>query len=102
MIDFRKLAQAGAHFGHQTSRWNPKMASYIWGQRNGVHLIDVSKTASQLEKAAQFLESMAAQGKQILWVGTKKPAQSVINRVGSTLKMPNVTYRWIGGTLTNN
>jgi small subunit ribosomal protein S2 len=101
MIDFRQLAKAGVHFGHQTARWNPKMASYIWGQRNGVHLIDVSKTAYQLEKAAQFLTSLVAEGKQVLWVGTKKPAHEAINNVGALLKMPHVTHRWIGGTLTN-
>ena len=102
MIDFKALAKAGVHFGHQTARWNPKMAPYIWGQRSGIYLIDVSKTASQLEKAAQFLESVAAQGRQILWVGTKKPAQPAINKVGAKLNMPFVTHRWIGGTLTNN
>jgi small subunit ribosomal protein S2 len=78
------------------------MAPYIWGQRSGIYLIDVSKTANQIEKAAQFLQSIAAQGKQILWVGTKKPAQGVVGKVGQSLKMPYVTYRWIGGTLTNN
>lgn len=102
MIDFKQLAKAGVHFGHQTSRWNPKMAPYIWGQRSGIYLIDVSKTANQLEKAAQFLKTIASQGKQILWVGTKKPAQSSVGKVGTMLKMPFVNYRWIGGTLTNN
>jgi small subunit ribosomal protein S2 len=101
MIDFKKLAKAGVHFGHQTARWNPKMASYIWGHRSGIHLIDVSKTASQMEKAGKFLESVAAEGKQILWVGTKKPAQNAVSQAG-VAKMPFVTHRWIGGTLTNN
>lgn len=101
MIDFKQLAKAGVHFGHQTSRWNPKMAPYIWGSRSGIHLIDVSKTAQQIEKAAKFLEDVAAQGKQILWVGTKKQAQNAIAQV-APLKMPHVTHRWIGGTLTNN
>jgi small subunit ribosomal protein S2 len=101
MIDFKQLAKAGVHFGHQTSRWNPKMAPYIWGSRSGIHLIDVAKTANQAEKAAKFLESVAAQGKQILWVGTKKQAQAAIAQA-EKLKMPVVTHRWIGGTLTNN
>ena len=101
MVDFKDLAKAGVHFGHQTSRWNPKMAPYIWGHRNGVHLIDVSKTAVMLERAAKFLESVAAQGKQILWVGTKKPAQAFVAQARD-VKMPSVTHRWIGGTLTNN
>lgn len=101
MIDYRKLIAAGAHFGHQKSRWSPKMAPYIWGYKNGVHLIDVSKTANQLEKAAQFLENIAAQGKSILWVGTKKPAQQIIATTANGLKMPYVNHRWIGGTLSN-
>ncbi len=101
MIDFRKLITAGVHFGHQTSRWSPKMKPYIWGHKNGVHLIDVSKAAIQLEKAAQFLENVASEGKAILWVGTKKPAQQSIKDVAATLKMPFVSHRWIGGTLSN-
>lgn len=102
MIDYRKLVAAGVHFGHQKSRWSPKMAPYIWGYKNGVHLIDVSKTASQLEKAAQFLEKTAAAGKSILWVGTKKPAQAIITSTATELKMPFVSHRWIGGTLSNH
>ena len=101
MIDFRRLIKAGTHFGHQTSRWSPKMAPYIWGHKNGVHLIDVSKTAHQLEKAAKFLESISAQGKSVLWVGTKKPAQAIIYTTATHLNMPYVNHRWIGGTLNN-
>lgn len=102
MIDFRLLVKAGVHFGHQSSRWCPRMAPYIWGKKNGVHLIDVSKTAHQLEKAAKFLESVAAEGQTILWVGTKKPAQAGIKQAAGVCGMPSVTHRWIGGTLTNN
>ena len=102
MIDFRMLIQAGVHFGHQSSRWCPRMAPYIWGQKGGVHLIDVSKTAAQLEKAAKFLESVAAEGKAILWVGTKKPAQATMQAAASLSRNSFVTHRWIGGTLTNN
>lgn len=101
MIDFKKLVKAGVHFGHQTSRWLPKMAPYIWGSRNNIHLIDVSKTAQQLERAAQFLQEVAAEGKQILWVGTKKPARAIVQEVASKLDMPYVNHRWIGGTLSN-
>ena len=101
MIDFKDLIKAGLHFGHQTARWNPKMARYIWGNRNGIHLIDVSKTANQLEQAAKFLESVAAQGSQILLVGTKKPAQQAIVTTAKALNMPHVSDRWVGGTLTN-
>jgi len=75
MIDFKKLVKEGVHFGHLTSRWVPKMKPFIWGVKNKVHLIDVSKTALQMEKAAEFLKEVAAENKQILWIGTKKPAQ---------------------------
>jgi small subunit ribosomal protein S2 len=101
MIDLKKLVEAGVHYGHQTSRWSPRMAPYIWGKKNKVHLIDVSKTAIQLEKAAKFLEDVAAQGKQILWVGTKRSAQDIVHQVGLRTDMPSVTHRWIGGTLSN-
>jgi len=101
MIDFKLLVKAGVHFGHQSSRWHPRMAPYIWGQKNGVHLIDVSKTAHQLEKAAQFLESVATEGKTVMWIGTKKPAQVAAYEAGIASRMPFVTHRWIGGTLTN-
>lgn len=101
MIDFRSLVKAGVHFGHQTARWNPKMRAYIWGHKNKVHLIDVSKTAHQLEKSAKFLEKVVSEGREILWVGTKKPAQVVIHETAIKLGMPYVTHRWIGGTLSN-
>lgn len=98
---FESLIKSGIHWGHQKSRRNPKMDPYIWGTKNSVSLIDISKTAHQLEKAAKFLESVAAEGKQILWVGTKKPAQDVIHAAATALKMPYVTHRWIGGSLSN-
>jgi small subunit ribosomal protein S2 len=101
MIDFRELIKVGSHFGHQTARWCPKMAPYIWGHKNKVHLIDVSKTAFQLEKSAKFLEGVAAEGKTILWVGTKKPAQNAVSQVAASVDMPYVNHRWIGGTLSN-
>jgi len=101
MIEFRDLIQAGLHFGHQKSRWCPKMAPYIWGHRNGIHLIDVSKIAFNLEKSAKFLESVAAKGETILWVGTKKSAKSMIESIGQNLNMPYVSHRWVGGTITN-
>jgi small subunit ribosomal protein S2 len=102
MIDFRSLVKAGVHFGHQTTRWCPKMAPYIWGSKNNVHLIDVSKTAIQMERAAKFLHDIAAEGKQIMWVGTKKAARDVVTKAGSDLHQPYVYHRWIGGTLSNN
>lgn len=101
MIELKKLIAVGAHFGHQTSRWCPKMERYIWGQKNSVHLIDVSKTAQEMEKAAQFLKDVAAQGKNILWIGTKKAAQDAMRSSAIDLNMPYVTHRWVGGTLSN-
>ena len=101
MIELEKLFKAGVHFGHQKRRWCPKMEPYIWGYKNKVHLIDISKTAQQLERSALFLKDLASQGKAILWVGTKKPAQEIIKAVATKLDMPYVSHRWIGGTLSN-
>lgn len=101
MVDLKELIAAGVHFGHQTWRWNPKMKPYIWGSKNGVHLIDVSKTAFLLEKAARFLEEVASSGKPILFVGTKKAARQPVAEIAQKFDIPFVTHRWIGGTLTN-
>ena len=101
MIDFRQLIDVGLHFGHQKSRWCPKMEPYIWGHRGGVHLIDISKTAHALQKTAAFLETVVARGETVLWVGTKKPAKEFIAQVGLATGMPYVDYRWVGGTITN-
>lgn len=95
------LIKAGVHFGHHTARWNPKMAPYVWGSKSSIHLVDVSKTAFFLERAAKFLETVAADGKQILWVGSKKAAQETITDIAKDLNMPYVSHRWVGGTLTN-
>ena len=98
---YKKLIDAGVHFGHQASRWSPKMEPYIWGTKNKIHLIDVSQTAHQLERAASFLNEVALKGQQILRVGTKKSAQGVVREVASKLDMPYVDHRWVGGTLSN-
>lgn len=102
MIDYKKLIESGVHFGHQKTRWCPKMKPYIWGHKKGVHLIDISKTAQNLEKAAEYLRSVAAEGKSILLVGTKPAAQAIIERIGTELKVPYINYRWVGGLLTNH
>ena len=102
MVDLKQLIDAGVHFGHKTSRWSPKMAGYIWGSRNGVHLIDVSKTAFLLQKAGERLFELAKNGGQILLVGTKKSAREIIKKAATDLNMPSVVDRWIGGTLTNS
>lgn len=101
MIDRNDLIKAGAHWGHLRSRWCPRMAPYIWGLKDRVHLIDVSKTAIQLEKAANFLQKIAAEGKIVLWVGTKPSAREAVQSVAERLNMPYVNHRWVGGTLSN-
>ncbi len=101
MVDFKDLLKAGVHFGHKISFGNPKMKPYLWGAKNRVHLIDISKTAFLLEHAGKKLEELASKGGSILWVGTKKPAQKIILQASTSLKMPYVINRWIGGTLSN-
>lgn len=101
MIDFRELVKAGVHFGHQKSRRFPKMAPYIWGEKNRVSIINVAQTAKHLQKAADFLKDVAAKNQTILWVGTKKPAQQAIADIATKLDNPYVNHRWVGGTLTN-
>lgn len=98
---FGELVKAGVHFGHQKSRWCPKMKPYIWGYKNGVHLINVGLTADHLLKAEKFLETVAAEGKTVLWVGTKKAASKSIADIGARLNQPFVNHRWLGGTLLN-
>ena len=101
MFDFKKLLKAGVHFGHKTSFGNPKMRPYIWGAKNRIHLIDVSKTAVLLDYAGKALTDLVSKGGSVLWVGTKKPAQAIIEKAGKDLDMPRVINRWIGGTLSN-
>lgn len=102
MIDIRLLINKGVHFGHQSSRGNPKMKPYIWGKKNSIDIIDVTKTVHQLEKAAQFVKRMASEGKEILWCGTKKAAAPAILQAGEETQSPFAAHRWIGGTLTNH
>ena len=96
-----ELLQAGLHFGHQTSRWHPKAEPYIFGQRNGIHIINLEKTAAALEVALQFVEELTAKGGQVLFVGTQKQAQEVIKKVALDTGSPYAVNRWLGGTLTN-
>lgn len=98
---FGELVKAGVHFGHQKSRWCPKMKQYIWGQKNKVHLINIAQTAKGIEAAEKFLESVAAEGKTVLWVGTKKAATKTIEDTGTRLGQAFVNHRWLGGTLLN-
>ncbi len=100
-ISMRDLLEAGVHFGHQTGRWNPKMAPYIYGARNGVHILDLAQTVTRLDEATGFARELAANGQQILFVGTKRQAQDVVRNEADRANMPYVVTRWLGGTLTN-
>jgi small subunit ribosomal protein S2 len=100
-ISMRQLLEAGVHFGHQTKRWNPKMKAYIFGARNGIHIIDLQHTVRLFRKAYDFVVDTAARGDSVLFVGTKKQAQDVIAEEAGRSGMHYVTNRWLGGTLTN-
>lgn len=97
----KKLLEAGVHFGHQTKRWNPKMKRFIFGQRSGIYIIDLEKTVECLNQACDFLHNIAAKGGQILYAGTKKQAQDVIEEEAKRAGTFYVNYRWLGGLLTN-
>ena len=97
----KELLEAGAHFGHQTSRWNPHMKKYIFTKRNGIHIIDLEKTAAMLNAACDYVKEIAGEGGKILFVGTKKQAQTIIEEEAKRCNMYYVNQRWIGGTLTN-
>jgi len=100
-VSIRRLIDAGVHFGHQTNRWNPKMAPYIYGARNGMHIVDLDQTARYLKRALNFVSGAVARGGQLLFVGTKRQAQDVIVEEAVRAGQFHVTGRWLGGTLTN-
>jgi small subunit ribosomal protein S2 len=101
IISMKQLLEAGVHFGHQTRRWNPKMARYIFTERNGIYIIDLQKTVKKVEEAYNFVRELAAEGKSILFVGTKKQAQDSVKEEAERVGMYYVNQRWLGGTLTN-
>ena len=100
-IQMKELLEAGVHFGHQTRRWNPKMKPYIFGKRNGIHIVDLQKTLQHFEDAAGFVRDLAANGRNILFVGTKRQAQDAIREEAVRCGMFYVNHRWLGGTMTN-
>lgn len=100
-VSIKLLLEAGAHFGHQTNRWNPRMKSYIFTQRNGIHIINLEQTVALLNRAYAFVRDMVSQGQDILFVGTKKQAQEAIEQEATRCGMPFVNQRWLGGMLTN-
>lgn len=100
-VDMKALLEAGAHFGHKTSRWHPKMAPYIHSKRSGTHIINLEKTVEGLEKALPKLTELAKANKKVLFVGTKKQMKDAVKEAAEEVEMPYVTVRWVGGTLTN-
>ena len=100
-VSMKQLLEAGVHFGHQTRRWNPKMARYIFTERNGIYIIDLQKTVKKLDEAYDFIKEIAAEGGEVLFVGTKKQAQDAIKEEAQRCGMHFVNARWLGGMLTN-
>jgi small subunit ribosomal protein S2 len=101
VVSMRELLEAGVHFGHQTRRWNPKMRRFIFTERSGIYIIDLTQTAERLEEAAQFVRNLAERNGTILFVGTKKQSQDAVENEAKRVGMPYVNHRWLGGLLTN-
>ena len=100
-VGIRELLEAGVHFGHQTRRWNPKMRRYIYGERDGIYIIDLLRTEALLRQAQDFAAQLAARGGIVLFVGTKKQARDAVKEAAEAAGMPYVNHRWLGGLLTN-
>ncbi|HEU4320704.1 MAG TPA: 30S ribosomal protein S2 [Acidimicrobiia bacterium] len=100
-VTMKQLLEAGVHFGHQTRRWDPKMRPYIYGERNGIHIVDLRQTVTQVADAIEFVKEIAINGGSVLFVGTKKQAQSAVEEAAKRSGSPWVNYRWLGGMLTN-
>ena len=101
VVSMKALLEAGVHFGHQTRRWNPKMAPYIYTERNGIYIIDLQKTVKKIEEAYNFIRELAANGENVLFVGTKKQAQDAIKEEAERVDQYYVNARWLGGMMTN-
>ncbi|WP_031387226.1 30S ribosomal protein S2 [Desulfonatronum thiodismutans] len=100
-VTMKQMLETGVHFGHQTRRWNPKMRPYIFGARNGIHIIDLQQTVKMFQKAHDFIANTVAQGGKVMFVGTKPQAREIIKQEAARVGMFSVTHRWMGGTLTN-
>src|SRR3954463_15921590 len=101
VVSMKELLEAGVHFGHQTRRWNPKMKRFIFAERGGIYIIDLTKTSDLLEEAHSFVRAIAERGGSVLFVGTKKQAQDAVADEAKRVGMPYVNHRWLGGLLTN-
>lgn len=100
-LEYKELLDAGVHFGHLTRKWNPKIAPYVFMERNGIHIIDLNKTLASLDEASHAVKNIVRSGRKIMFVATKKQAQEVVSEEAKRLRMPYVTHRWLGGMLTN-
>lgn len=100
-VTLKDLLEAGSHFGHQARRWNPKMAPYLWQAKDGVHIFDLVKTASGLQAACLAIRELVAEGKSVVFIGTKRQSQAIIKEEAEKANMPYVNNRWLGGTITN-
>ncbi|MCM8769931.1 MAG: 30S ribosomal protein S2, partial [Candidatus Omnitrophica bacterium] len=100
-ITLKELLESGVYFGHPSRQFDPRIKPYLYGRRQGIYIIDIERTMDKIKEAASFLRNLAAEGKKILFVGTKKQAQAAVREIAEKCKMPYVNYRWIGGTLTN-
>ncbi len=100
-LNIKEFLEAGVYFGHPTRQFDPRIRPYLYGKRQGIYIIDIEKTIEKIKEAGEFLKKVASQNKKILFVGTKKQAESVVKEMAEKCKMPYVNYRWIGGTLTN-
>lgn len=100
-VTLKALLEAGCHFGHQSRRWNPKMKSYLYTERDGIHVFDLAKTKKGLEEAADFVRGIAAKGGEVLFLGTKRQAHAIVKEEAGKAKIPCVSERWLGGTITN-
>lgn len=100
-LTYKELLDAGVHFGHMKRKWNPKMSQFIFAERKGIHIIDINKTITELEKSAQAMKELAKSGQKIIFVATKKQARDIVQSAAESVNMPFVTNRWLGGMLTN-
>ncbi|MEZ4908625.1 MAG: 30S ribosomal protein S2 [Saprospiraceae bacterium] len=98
---YKEMLDAGVHFGHMKSKWNPKMQKYIFAEKKGIHIIDINKSISELEKSGKAMKELAKSGKKIIFVATKKQARDVVKKAAESVNMPFVTHRWLGGMMTN-
>src|SRR5436853_54763 len=101
VVTMKQLLEAGVHFGHQTRRWNPKMKRFIFGERNGIYIIDLQQTLTRIEQAYSYVRDLVADGGTILFVGTKKQTQDPVSTYATVCGMPYINERWLGGMLTN-